>query len=357
MRSILFTMTFSNKLITWYLVNKRFLPWRETKNPYAIWLSEIILQQTRVAQGLPYFEAFLNTYPTVTDLANAPEDDVMRLWQGLGYYSRARNLHATAKKVAYELNGIFPPNYKELLTLKGVGEYTAAAIASIAYDEVVPVVDGNVFRVLARVYGITSDISTNSTKKEFQTLAAKLIPHNEPATFNQAIMDFGATQCTPKNPDCSVCPYINECVAYATNQVATLPVKLSKIKIKKRYLDFLILLDANRDTIIEQRTEKDIWQQLYQFPLIDSFDHNTEDIAKAITEKYDSLLYIKEIINLTESPIIHQLSHQKLHIKFWVVKVDQLPGTPTQWVDLNKFGFPIVIHNFITSVDLKTLID
>nr|WP_082671541.1 A/G-specific adenine glycosylase [Myroides marinus] len=355
MRSILFTMIFSNKLITWYLENKRFLPWRETKNPYAIWLSEIILQQTRVAQGLPYFEAFLNTYPTVTDLANAPEDDVMRLWQGLGYYSRARNLHATAKKVAYELNGNFPTNYKDLLTLKGVGEYTAAAIASIAYDEVVPVVDGNVFRVLSRVYGITSDISANSTKKEFQELAATLIPAEAPATFNQAIMDFGATQCTPKSPDCSLCPYINDCVAYATNQVSTLPIKLAKVKVKKRYLDFIIILDANGNTIIEQRTEKDIWQQLYQFPLIDSFKHNAEDINDYVKEKFDSL-YIKEVLALTNEAITHQLSHQKLHIKFWGVRVDNIPTDSTAWAELNKFGFPIVIHNFIKSLDLKTLI-
>ncbi|MDM1065177.1 A/G-specific adenine glycosylase [Myroides odoratimimus] len=355
MRSILFTMIFSNKLITWYLENKRFLPWRETKNPYAIWLSEIILQQTRVAQGLPYFEAFLTTYPTVKDLADAPEDDVMRLWQGLGYYSRARNLHATAKKVAYELNGVFPPNYKELLTLKGVGEYTAAAIASIAYDEVVPVVDGNVFRVLSRVYGITSDISTNTTKKEFQALAATLIPQHDPATFNQAIMDFGAIQCTPKSPDCPSCPYIKECVAYQTNQVAVLPIKLSKVKVKKRYLDFIIFIDKDGNTHIEQRTAKDIWQQLYQFPVFDSFTHHVEDIDSALRERYDTL-YIKEIKELTIDAIIHQLSHQKLHIKFWCVQIEATPSLQTSWEDLNKFGFPIVIHNFITSLVLKTLI-
>ncbi|WP_418887951.1 A/G-specific adenine glycosylase [Myroides oncorhynchi] len=348
-------MIFSNKLITWYLENKRFLPWRETKNPYAIWLSEIILQQTRVAQGLPYFEAFLNTYPTVSDLAHAPEDDVMRLWQGLGYYSRARNLHTTAKKVANDLNSIFPNNYKDLLTLKGVGEYTAAAIASIAFNEVVPVVDGNVFRVLSRVYGITSDISTNTTKKEFQALAATLIPQHDPATFNQAIMDFGATQCTPKSPNCSICPFNKECIAYATNQVATLPIKLSKIKIKKRYLDFIILLDPNNNTIIEQRTAKDIWQQLYQFPVIDNFKNNAENISSELKEKYASTLDITEINLLTETPIIHQLSHQKLHINFWGVSVKEINNNRIAWEDLNKFGFPIVIHNFIKSLDLKTL--
>jgi len=220
---------------------------------------------------------------------------------------------------------------------------------------VVPVVDGNVFRVLSRVYGITSDISANSTKKEFQELAATLIPAEAPATFNQAIMDFGATQCTPKSPDCSACPYINDCVAYATNQVSTLPIKLAKVKVKKRYLDFIIILDANGNTIIEQRTEKDIWQQLYQFPLIDSFKHNAEDINDYVKEKFDSL-YIKEVLALTNEAITHQLSHQKLHIKFWGVRVDNIPTDSTAWAELNKFGFPIVIHNFIKSLDLKTLI-
>lgn len=184
-------MHFSNKLTTWYLQNSRTLPWRETKDPYQIWLSEIILQQTRVAQGLPYYEAFLQEFPTVFDLAHAEEDKVMLLWQGLGYYSRARNLHATAKTVAFDLNGVFPSNSKELLKLKGVGEYTAAAIASFAFNEVIPVVDGNVFRVLARRFGIYSDISTLTTKREFQTLAADLIPADQPALFNQAIMEFG----------------------------------------------------------------------------------------------------------------------------------------------------------------------
>lgn len=347
-------MLFHNKLIAWYLQNKRYLPWRETKNPYAIWLSEIILQQTRVAQGLPYFEAFLTTYPTVFDLADANEDDVMRLWQGLGYYSRARNLHTTAKKIAYELNGVFPNNYKDLLTLKGVGEYTAAAIASIAFDEVVPVVDGNVFRVLARVYGITSDISASPTKKEFQLLASKLISPNEPATFNQAIMDFGAIQCTPKNPLCHNCPFAIDCVAFQTNQIENLPVKLAKVKVKKRYLDFFIFVDNNKNTLIEQRTQKDIWQQLYQFPVVDRFEDDKIDIHSILNEKHSNIKY-EEVVLLNEQHIIHILSHQKLHIHFWLIKSPVNLRNSTPWDDLNKFGFPIVIHNFINSTDLKHL--
>ncbi|MDR0229795.1 MAG: A/G-specific adenine glycosylase [Flavobacteriaceae bacterium] len=344
-------MLFHNKLISWYLQNKRYLPWRETKNPYAIWLSEIILQQTRVAQGLPYFEAFLTQYPTVFDLANAPEDDIMRLWQGLGYYSRARNLHASAKIIAEQYKGVFPNTYKELLSLKGVGDYTAAAIASIAFDEVVPVVDGNVFRVLSRIYGIDADISANATKKIFQQKAQSLIPSSDPATFNQAIMDFGALQCTPKATNCTPCPFINDCVAYQTNQVDKLPVKLGKVKVKKRYLDFIIFLDKYHNTVIEQRTNKDIWQQLYQFPVVDRFEDTSIDIHKEIENKLLKFSY-KEPILLNNNTITHILSHQKLHINFWLVNTEDKLELSIPWTDLNKFGFPIVIHNFIQSLKL-----
>lgn len=344
-------MHFSNKLIAWYLDNKRFLPWRETKDPYHIWLSEIILQQTRVVQGLPYFEAFKQAYPTIFDLANAQENDVLLLWQGLGYYSRARNLHGTAKKIAYELDGRFPTTYTELLTLKGVGEYTAAAIASLAFDEVVPVVDGNVFRVLARIYGITSDISSQRTKKEFQQLAATLISQKEPALFNQAIMDFGATQCTPKGVNCTPCPFITKCVAYQTNQIDKLPVKLSKVKVKKRYLDFLIFLDETNNTQIEQRTQKDIWQNLHQFPVIDRFENTPPNLEEHLHTSFADY-EILQLERLTEEVIVHQLSHQKLHIHFWLIKTNANTRISTPWTELNKFGFPIVIHNFIQSINV-----
>lgn len=339
-------MHFSNKLSTWYLQNRRFLPWRETQDPYAIWLSEIILQQTRVAQGLPYFEAFLRQYPKVSDLAAAPEDDVMRLWQGLGYYSRARNLHSTAKRITYELHGHFPNNYKDLLKLKGVGEYTAAAIASIAFGEVVPVVDGNVFRVLARYFGITSDISTLTTKREFQALAQTLIPQDQPALFNQAIMDFGALQCTPKKPNCNSCPFNNDCAALLSNQVDSLPVKLSKTKVRNRFFDFLLLLDANNNTIIRQRTEQDIWKKLYEFPLIESEEKNLTSIEERLNGQFPEINF-HSITRYNESPIIHKLSHQKLHIHFWIVKTEDTLKDGTPLKELDKIGFPIVIHNFI----------
>ncbi|MEC4112807.1 A/G-specific adenine glycosylase [Myroides pelagicus] len=346
-------MIFYNKLITWYLENKRTLPWRETTDPYAIWLSEIILQQTRVAQGLPYFQAFLTHYPTVFDLANAEEDDVLKLWQGLGYYSRARNLHHTAKTVAYELNGQFPNNYKELLKLKGIGEYTAAAIASIAFGEIVPVVDGNVFRVIARIYGITSDISKGPTKKEFQLKAAELISQETPALFNQAIMDFGAIQCTPKKPLCDTCPFIVNCVAYQTNKIEQLPVKLTKTKVKSRFLNFLVFLDKEKNTYLIKRQEKDIWQKLYQFPVIDHFDKKEINIQTTVDTIYPEISY-NQIKQLNEETIIHQLSHQKLHINFWLVDCLSLPAKKEHekihWQQINTFAFPIVIHNFINSL-------
>ena len=234
-------MEFSNSLIKWYLQNKRDLPWRNTVNPYPIWLSEIMLQQTRVAQGMPYFMAFMEAFPTVFDLANAEEEQVLKLWQGLGYYSRARNLHATAKYIATELKGDFPPNYNQLLQLKGVGEYTAAAIASFAYNEPVAVVDGNVFRVLSRYFNMDNDISDGKTKKEFQILAQELLPNDKAALFNQAIMEFGALQCVPKNPDCENCIFSNSCAALQHKKVNILPVKSKKTKVTNKFFNYLIL--------------------------------------------------------------------------------------------------------------------
>ena len=233
-------MDFSNSLIKWYLQNKRDLPWRNTIDPYFIWLSEIMLQQTRVAQGMPYFFAFTEAFPTVFDLAKASEQEVLKLWQGLGYYSRARNLHKTAQYVAFELDGKFPDNYKALLSLKGVGDYTAAAIASFSYNEVVPVVDGNVFRVLSRVFDIEADISQPASKKIFQELAMELMPKDHPAIFNQAIMEFGALQCVPKNPDCTICVMNDGCLALKMDKVNQLPVKLKKTKVTNRFFNYFI---------------------------------------------------------------------------------------------------------------------
>jgi A/G-specific adenine glycosylase len=340
-------MSFSKLLIEWYLQNRRDLPWRKTTHPYPIWLSEIMLQQTRVAQGLPYFLKFMEAFPTVFDLANAPEEQVLKLWQGLGYYSRARNLHATAQYIAYELNGIFPPDYNSLLKLKGVGDYTAAAIASIAYGEPVPVVDGNVYRVLARVYGVDADISSSGAKKQFTELAASLLPEGEASAFNQAMMEFGALQCVPKGPDCAVCVFNANCVALQTGRVNELPVKLKKTKVRNRYFNYLIVKDGQGNSIIQKRTSKGIWHNLYEFPLIETEGNTSYKELSGLI--YDKLFNfeVKNVTLLTPEILIHKLSHQHLHIRFWEVTTDTVLPEATEPNVLKTYPFPIVIYNFI----------
>ena len=341
-------MDFTNLLIEWYLQNKRDLPWRNTTNPYPIWLSEIILQQTRVAQGIPYFYAFLESFPTVKELAIADEQQVLKLWQGLGYYSRARNLHQTAQYIANELDGVFPNSYAGLIQLKGIGEYTAAAIASFAYNEPVPVVDGNVFRVVSRYFGIESDISAGKTKKEFTALAAELLSKEQPALFNQAIMEFGAMHCTPKNPDCENCIFNSSCVALQKGLVGQLPFKSKKIKIRKRYFNYIVLQDKKGNTKIQQRTDKGIWHNLYEFPLFETTqEEGFETIAPLIkndTDFGDSVVSIQEANPIS---LIHKLSHQHLYIKFWKVTVNNTLTDGVNPEQLRTFPFPIVIHNFI----------
>ncbi|RZJ31199.1 MAG: A/G-specific adenine glycosylase [Flavobacterium sp.] len=337
---------FSKILTGWYLQHKRDLPWRNTTDPYLIWLSEIMLQQTRVAQGLPYYLTFVEHFPAVADLAKADEQKVLRLWQGLGYYSRARNLHKTARQIAFAADGIFPDNYKDLLKLKGIGDYTAAAIASFSYNEAVPVVDGNVFRVLSRYFDIETDIANPSAKKEFAALAFELMPNDNPALFNQAIMEFGALQCVPKNPDCSVCPFNDSCLALKYNKVNVLPVKSKKAKVKSRFLTYLVYEDEVGQTKIVQRTGKGIWENLYEFPVIET------DREAVVSEIDASAEYGNEIISMTElvsDSVRHKLSHQHLNIRFVKMKVkgEIFGGVPI--LDLHTFPFPIVLHNFIQS--------
>ena len=343
-------MIFYNYLIKWYLENKRDLPWRKTTNPYHIWLSEIMLQQTRVAQGMPYFLSFVEAFPTVFDLAKAEEEQVLKLWQGLGYYSRARNLHKTAQYIATELNGVFPDNYKDLLQLKGVGDYTAAAIASFSYNEAVPVVDGNVFRVLSRYFNLDTDIAQASAKKEFAALAFELMPKDAPATFNQAIMEFGALQCVPKNPDCGNCVFNESCAALKKKKVDQLPLKLKKLKIKNRYFNYIMLSDAEEKTLIQKRTAKGIWHNLYEFPLIETDkEKDFEFVSNAVAT---NSFFANPVISMqacNEKSIVHKLSHQHLHIKFWKlnVKGELVNGITKE--ELKQYPFPIVIHNFIES--------
>lgn len=340
-------MDFSNSLLLWYLQNKRDLPWRNTTNPYSIWLSEIMLQQTRVAQGLPYFLTFIEAFPTVFDLANADEEQVLKLWQGLGYYSRARNMHKTAQIIAIELDGNFPNNYKDLLKLRGIGEYTAAAIASFAFNEVVPVVDGNVFRVLSRYFDIATDIASSGAKKEFFTLSKELIPHNNPALFNQAIMEFGALQCTPRNPNCDACIFNTSCAALQKKKVDQLPVKTKKTKVTNRFLNYLVFLNNENKTIIHKRTEKGIWYNLYEFPVIETQkEENIETITELVVNRFKEHK-LTDIMAFNETQIIHKLSHQKLHINFYKVLVSNKILDGIDLLSLKTFPFPIVIFNFI----------
>jgi A/G-specific adenine glycosylase len=341
-------MNFSKSLIQWYLQNKRDLPWRNTTNPYHIWLSEIMLQQTRVAQGLPYFLRFTEAFPTVFDLAKADEEQVLKLWQGLGYYSRARNLHKTAKQIAFELNGEFPKSYAGLLQLKGVGEYTAAAIASFSYNENVPVVDGNVFRVLSRYFDIETNIASSGAKKEFTQLAAALIPKGQANTFNQAVMEFGALQCVPKNPDCRICVFNDGCLALQKKKVSLLPVKSKKLKVTDRYFNYLVFSDENDNTIISKRTQKGIWHNLYEFPLLETISPETEETIIALIQNQGFIENeIQQVELYNPIPIRHKLSHQHLHIKFWKIGVKGTLLSGIDWESASKFPFPIVIFNFI----------
>ncbi|WP_083940599.1 A/G-specific adenine glycosylase [Rudanella lutea] len=307
---------FAPVLAHWYEHHKRDLPWRHTRDPYRIWLSEIILQQTRVAQGMPYYKRFVEAYPTVTHMAEADERDVLRLWQGLGYYSRARNLHQTAKLVANEHAGLFPGTYHKLLTLKGIGTYTAAAIASFAFGERVAVVDGNVYRVLARVFGIEDDITTTSAKKRFAALATRLIAHaDDPATFNQAIMEFGAIQCTPTSPDCLLCPLQQQCVAFQTGRQQVLPVKAKKAAVRERFFHYFVFRNGDR-LALRERTERDIWQNLYDFALVETDKPKTGFRQLELEKKLEQLvLYSTQTAAPTKATQL--LSHQRIRATFY----------------------------------------
>ncbi|MEN8125312.1 MAG: A/G-specific adenine glycosylase [Bacteroidota bacterium] len=341
-------MDFSNYLIYWYLKNKRDLPWRKTKNPYKIWLSEVILQQTRIAQGTPYYLKFLEEFPTIFDLAKADEDTVLKLWQGLGYYTRARNLHQSAKFVVKHYKGEFPSNYNDIIKLKGIGEYTAAAISSICFNEPHATVDGNVYRVLSRYFNINTPINSTKGIKQFKQLSQSLISIEYPGNHNQAIMELGAMICTPKNVKCDSCPLNQSCLALKHKNIASLPVKDKKIKIKKRFFNFLVFDLSGNFTILEQRTEKDIWQNLYQFPLYESaheIDFNEiikTNIFKKITKKSN---YNIQVFN--KKPFIHKLTHQHIHTKFWLIKTQSHYKNVVKWENVSTFAVPTLIHNFI----------
>ncbi|MFD2936033.1 A/G-specific adenine glycosylase [Spirosoma flavum] len=344
---------FAPILERWYEHNKRDLPWRHTLDPYCIWLSEIILQQTRVAQGKPYYERFVDAYPTVTDMARADERELLRLWQGLGYYSRARNLHQTARYVTDKLAGKFPDTYQDLLKMKGIGTYTAAAIASFAFGERVPVVDGNVYRVLARVFGIEEDITTNTAKKTFAALAKQLIQSaNDPATYNQAIMEFGAIHCTPTSPDCLLCPVQQQCVAYLTGRQNRLPVKSKKGPVRERFFNYLIFQRDGR-LALRERTARDIWQNLYDFCLLETDEPKTALRDLLLPEPVNDVLKQGTLVG---QPIesVQLLSHQRIRAQFYLIDLpmDAINILPIelQWYlpeEISSLPKPVLITNYL----------
>lgn len=345
-------MDFSQQIISWYKNNKRDLPWRQTKDPYKIWLSEIILQQTRVNQGLPYYLRFIEKYPLISLLANAPEEEVMKLWQGLGYYSRARNMQATAKHIHQNLKGVFPGSYSEIIKLKGVGDYTASAIASFAFNEATPVIDGNANRVISRFFGVTDPIDSLEGKKRIKSIAEAIIYKKDPATFNQAIMEFGATQCTAQKPECSLCAVSHSCFAFQNKMQSELPVKIKKVKQRNRFFNYFVI-DSGNQTFLQKRRGKDIWQELYEFPLLESSSNNPS--KKIISEFIQKNFHDAKEIAFKSSPIYkHILSHQIIYARFFHLSdsTQFLTSKNLVTVDLEevtKYPVPKLIENYITN--------
>ncbi len=341
-----------NILINWYNKNKRELPWRDITDPYKIWISEIILQQTRVNQGLSYYLRFIERFSNIIQLAEAEEDDVLKYWQGLGYYSRARNLHKAAKQVVKKFNGRFPTNHADVLQLAGIGDYTAAAICSFANNQPYAVVDGNVYRVLSRLFGIDTPIDSTSGKKEFAKLAQNLLPENNAASHNQAIMEFGALQCVPVSPDCLNCPLQNSCKAYQSDTVSSLPLKKLKTKVSSRFFNYLHI-DFRGNTFLQKRTGKDVWQNLYEFPLIESDKLlsveqliENEDFKKLFNE-----INHVEIYKISH-PMKHVLSHRVIHAQFITIKINELNNnlkklTNTPANEIDRFAVSRLMELFL----------
>jgi A/G-specific adenine glycosylase len=342
-------------LISWYNQHKRDLPWRATTNPYYIWLSEVIMQQTQVKQGLPYYNTFINQYPTIADLAAADDDEVMKLWQGLGYYSRASNMLKTARIIVNEYGGVFPDTYQQLIKLKGIGPYTAAAISSFAFNEAQAVVDGNVFRVLARLFAIDVPINSTNGKKLFAELAQELLNLTDPATHNQAIMELGAMVCKPKQAECGICVMRLQCEAFKQNKVYRFPVKAPKRKPVNRYLNYLYFIDKKGNTFIRQRLNEGIWDKLYEFPLIELAQEtsadvllNSDELAAKVSSKP------KQVKLLYEAK--HQLTHQTIYARFWLI--DEAGIKPIAFErlikininDIHTYAVPRLLERFINHI-------
>lgn len=343
-------MNFSDTLLRWYRSNNRGLPWRDTKDPYKIWISEIILQQTRVDQGIPYYSNFIRQFPNIQVLSEASEQSILNVWKGLGYYSRARNIHYTAKYVVQQLNGKFPCTYKSLMDLKGVGAYTAAAIASICFNESVPAIDGNVTRVISRYYGIEDAVSTSIFKRKIKLISEQLIPLNTPGDYNQAVMEYGAVICKPMAPKCEICTLYDSCFAFQNNKITILPKKKKQIKKKMRFFNYIHLVLPNNMIVIKQRLKDDIWKYLWELPLVECdklLDYNE---LKEIS--FFNYLHQETVVFKGSKDIIHQLSHQTLNIRIFTLNLsisDLFSEKEYTFAnqDDNSYPFPRIIENFL----------
>jgi A/G-specific adenine glycosylase len=342
-------------LIAWYEENRRELPWRETRDPYLIWISEIILQQTRVAQGLEYYTRFTARFPDVSSLASASEEEVLKYWQGLGYYSRARNLHAASRDIMERFGGVFPSTHEEILSLKGVGEYTASAICSFAHGLPRATVDGNVFRVLARLHGIDIPVDSGEGRRYFHSLARELLVERDPARYNQAMMEFGALQCVPRSPDCGACPLMERCVALATRRVGSLPVKHGKTIVKPRYFHYLHVRSGGM-TLLSKRAGKDIWQHLHEFPLIETEKPvGFEELCR--DERFLALLEGATISSISErvAPRKHALTHRVIHARFYDLEVTAFSPAMQQYMQVpdervGEYPVPRLIQYYFESL-------
>jgi A/G-specific adenine glycosylase len=355
---------FNHQLVNWYWLNARDLPWRNTRNPYQIWISEIIFQQTRIDQGFNYWHRFIDRFPSVDLLANADEQEVLTIWQGLGYYSRARNMHFAAKQIMSEFSGVFPNTYEKILRLKGVGTYTAAAVSSIAFGERQVVVDGNVLRFLSRYAGILEPVDTSQGKKLIANLAMLLLEGVDPGTFNQALMEFGALFCVPRNPDCKNCIFNNECKAYAVGATKEIPIKSKKVIVRKRFFNYLFLynVDENnqRSFLMQKRGKGDIWQGLYEFPMIENTSLLDPDSLISTGLWQEEILVHHPVLSSLYKDFVHQLTHQQLHTRFFIVhllNVDKEKLWP-DWIrisenDLHTYPVSRLIGKFLNTLSEK----
>ena len=344
-------MSFENQLLEWYINNKRDLPWRKNKDPYRVWISEIILQQTRVVQGEKYFNNFIKKFPSVEILASSGESEVLKIWKGLGYYNRAINIHKTSREIVNTLNGVFPNTYDELIKLKGIGDYTASAISSICFNEYNPVVDGNVLRFLARYYGLKTPVDSLKGQRDIKKIGKTLINKlDNPGDFNQAMMEYGALICTPF-PNCESCMFNSKCIAFDKIEVDLIPIKSKRKKQKERFLNYIVFIDNQKNTIVNKRTNKDIWYKLNEFPLIESKTKigniTAFDEFKKLTD-FNSLSIKEE--NKEVYRVKHILSHQILYISFYQIIVKETISSGIHISKLNNYNFPVPITNFINKL-------